>query len=66
MGRSKIADDRRALGFTLPASTERFIEGDDSEQLVALRAGKIELRGKELLLRFENLLIAGFAGHVTF
>jgi hypothetical protein len=42
-----------------------LIEGDDSEQLVALRAGKIELRGKELLLRFENLLIAGFAGHVN-
>src|SRR2546428_4755508 len=39
----------------LPPATERAVEGDDGDELVALRAREIELGGKELLLGFEDL-----------
>src|SRR5438309_484103 len=38
-----------------PPATQRAIEGDDGDELVALRAREIELGGKELLLGFEDL-----------
>src|SRR5438132_296345 len=38
-----------------PSAAQRAIEGDDGDELVALRAREIELGGKELLLGFEDL-----------
>ena len=51
--------------LVLPATTERFVKSDDGEQLIAPSAGQIQLGREELLLRFENLVIAGFAGDVS-
>src|SRR5437773_2669548 len=45
----------------LPPATERAVEGDHGDQLVALRAREIELGGKELLLGLEDLEVVGDA-----
>jgi hypothetical protein len=53
------------VGFALPASTEGFVESDDRQQSVSLRACKTELRRKQLLLGFEDFKVAGFADCVA-
>ena len=52
-------------GIVLPAAAERFVERNDGEELVSMRAREIELRRKKLLLRFENLVVARFPGNIS-
>src|SRR5262245_53683102 len=50
----------RNLGFTLvliPASSQRAVEGDQCEKLVATSTRQIVLRGKQLLLGVQYLEI---------
>src|SRR5262249_23530070 len=49
-------------GFVLPTSAESFVQRHHCQELIALGAGQIQLRGEELLLRFEDLVITRFAG----
>src|SRR5271166_2600539 len=51
--------------FALPAAAEGFIEGDYCEPLIALGARQAELGRKKLLLRLQDLIIAGLAGHIA-
>jgi len=55
-----------AGSVVVPASAEGFVKCYDSQELIALGARQIELCREELLLGFEDLVITGFAGSVTF
>ena len=52
--------------LVLPSASESFVKRNNCQELIALGAGQRELRGKKLLLSFENFIIAGLACDVTF
>ena len=56
---------RRRLVLVLPSAAQRLVKSDDLEQLIAFGAGQAKLAGEKLLLRFENFVVAGFAGKVS-
>ena len=45
-----------SFGFVLPASPECLVKRDHRQELVALSAGKVKFRRKQLLLRFQNFI----------
>ena len=49
----------------MPASAEGLVEGNDGQQLIALRASEVQFGREELLLGFQNFIVAGFAGRVS-
>ena len=55
-----------AGSVVVPASAKAFVKSDHRQELIALGAGQSQLRREELLLGFEDLVITGFAGSVTF
>ena len=50
----------------LPPATQRLVKSDHGKLLVPLSAGQTNLGREELLLGFENFVITGFAGKVSF
>jgi len=52
------------LRFVLPTAAQRFVKRNHGQELIALGAGQVELRGEKLLLSLQNLVIIGLASHI--
>jgi hypothetical protein len=50
--------------FILPTPSERFVQRDNCQKLIALGARQIEFCREKLLLSLQHLVIIGFPGHV--
>src|SRR6266436_6761603 len=51
--------------LVLPASAQRLIESDQSQQFISLCLGKVEFRGEVICLICQDLKVAGGAAFIS-